>query len=178
MRLRTRTRLYQALFAAALAGLFVLAWTQRDRFAPVDVGSRPPHFTATTLDGKPFDVTASRGKVVVLNFWATWCTPCRREMPALQRVHERLASRGLELVAISTDDASTADVREFATALGLTFPIVHDVSHAIEQQYLVQGLPTTFVIDRKGRIAAKVLGAREWDDSIRMADFEKLLSEE
>lgn len=163
---------------ALVLAAFALAWTQRDRFTPVDAGSRAPTFTATTLDGQTIDLAASRGKVVVLNYWATWCTPCRREMPALQRVHEQLESKGLQLIAISTDDASSKDVQDYATSMGLTFPIVHDLApHRLENLYLVQGLPTTFIIDKKGRIAAKVMGAREWDGPQYMADFEKLLNE-
>lgn len=178
MALRSRSRIYQGVVVLAIIALFVLAWTQRDRFTPVDAGSRAPSFDATSIDGAPFRMADLRGKVIVLNYWATWCAPCRREMPALQRVHEQLGPRGLKLVAISTDDAPTHDVREYAKAMGLTIPIIHDVApHALENLYLVQGLPTTFIIDKKGRIALKVMGAREWDDPAHMAEFERLLSE-
>jgi cytochrome c biogenesis protein CcmG, thiol:disulfide interchange protein DsbE len=172
-----RSRLLRALLAGAIGIVLVLAWTQRNKFAPLDVGSRAPQYDGMTLSGQPFSIEASRGKVVVLNIWATWCLPCRKEMPALQRLHDQLGARGLYVVGISTDVAETRDVADFVKGLGITFPIVHDTRHTIEDLYSVPGLPTTFVIDKKGRIDRKLLGAREWDDRKYVEYFEKLLSE-
>lgn len=186
MKVRTRNRLLRGVVVLALLGLLVLAWTQRDRFTPLDVGSRAPEFAATTLSGEPFSVSGARGKVLVLNVWATWCTPCRQEMPALERLHEQLGQRGLEVVGVSTDTEGDTpgpwgqkggDVRGFVHEYGITFPIVQDTKRSIEPLYLVQGLPTTFVINKQGRIVRKELGARHWDDAKWAAYFSKLLSE-
>ena len=183
---RARTRTLRAAVIVALGGLIVLAWTQRDRFMPVDVGSRAPDFAAKTLSGDSFSVHASRGHVVILNVWATWCIPCRQEMPSLERLYESMKTQGLQVVGVSTDaDATTpgpwgekgGDVRAFVQELGLTFPIVHDGKRTIEPLYLVQGLPTTFVIDKSGHIARKDLGARKWDDAHNMQFIQKLLKQ-
>ena len=186
MEARNRTRVWRVLMLLALAGVLVLAWTQRDRFTPVDVGSRAPEFAARTLNGEHFSVQAARGKVIVLNVWATWCTPCRQEMPALERLHEALHTSGLEVVGVSTDAGPGVagpfgqrggDVRAFVQELGLTFRIIHDAQRTIEPLYLVPGLPTTFVIEKQGRIDKKVLGARKWDSDENIAYFRRLLSE-
>lgn len=186
MNSRSRNRLWRALVFVALGGLIVLAWTQRGQFVPVDLNARAPEFAGTTLAGEQFSIAASRGKVIVLNIWATWCTPCVREMPALERLHQRLGADGLIVVAVSTDAGPDTpglmgqpggDVRAFVAQYGLTFPIIHDARRTIEPLYLVQGLPTTYIIDKQGHIDRKAVGARSWDDEVHVAYFEKLLKE-
>jgi cytochrome c biogenesis protein CcmG, thiol:disulfide interchange protein DsbE len=158
--------------------LSALIWANRHRFTPLDVGSRAPEYTAYALDGSEVELASYLGEVVLLNIWATWCLPCVREMPALQRLHEELGGRGLRIVAVSVDAPSGAlgvfgqpggDVAEFRDRFGLTFDVLHDPSGSIQSRYQVNGLPTTFIIDRQGHIRRKVLGAAEWDQP-RFAD--------
>ncbi len=184
MRQRTRKRLAWTALALSLASLLVLAWTQRERFIPVGVGSRAPAYSAPTLDGRPVSLQSLRGKVVVLNVWATWCRPCRSEMPALERLHQRLRGHGLQVVAVSVDTPigelgpsghAGGDVRAFVEELDLSFMILHDRQRAIEELFLVQGLPTTFIIDKTGRIARKEVGGRAWDDAVYVAYLQELL---
>lgn len=174
MHFRSRKHVLRALLVAAFAALFVLAWTQRNRFTPVDAGSRAPSFSATTLDGRPFSIDSARGRVVILNVWATWCTPCRTEMPALERLSQVFRGRNVEIVAVSTDDDPVL-VRPFVEQLGLTFTVVHDDDDVLGKRYLVNGLPTTFIIDKQGNIARRELGARVWDDPVYIAYIEELL---
>ena len=184
MNRRSRNRLWRGALVLALGSLLVLAWTQRGRFMPVGEGSRAPEYSAKTLDGRPVSLASLRGKVVVLNVWATWCRPCLQEMPALERLHQQLQGDGLEIVAVSVDAPIGAagslgqpggDVRAYVEQLGLTFTILHDQERTIEQLFLVQGLPTTFVIDRDGRIDRKIVGAREWDDEQHLNYLKSLL---
>jgi peroxiredoxin len=112
-------------------------------------GAPAPHFTATTLDGRAFDSESLRGKVVVLHFWATWCPPCREEMPALQKFYDEHHSEGLEIVAISNDDAGDeAKVREFANSY--SYPMALMAGSKADGFGRIWVLPLTFVIDRKG----------------------------
>ena len=185
MRARTRKRLAWFGLAVILLSLPVLAWSQRDRFIPVAVGSRVPAYSAPDLDGNAVSLASLRGKVVVLNVWATWCAPCRAEMPALERLYQELGDEGLEVVAVSVDaplgsfsgpGRPGGDVRAFVEQYGLTFRVLHDRKGWIEDLLLVPGLPTTFVIDRDGRIAQKVVGARQWDALNYVAYFRQLLA--
>jgi peroxiredoxin len=185
MRQRAQKRLAWTALALSLASLFVLAWTQRDRFIPVGVGARAPDYSARTLDGQLVSLQSLRGKVVVLNVWATWCRPCRAEMPALERLHRQLQPNGLEVVAVSVDaplgqlgsaGQAGGDVRAFVQELGLSFMILHDRERTIEQLFLVPGLPTTFIIGKDGRITQKVVGARAWDEPSYLTYFRELLS--
>jgi cytochrome c biogenesis protein CcmG, thiol:disulfide interchange protein DsbE len=170
-----------------LAGaLSAFIWVNRDRFTPLDVGSRAPDYEARTLAGDRVALHDYRGAVVLLNIWATWCPPCVEEMPALQRLHEALADHGLRIVAVSVDaplgvpgvfGLPGGDVAAFRDRFGLTFDILHDPSGDIQPRYQVNGLPTTFLIDRDGRIRRKVLGAAEWD-APRFADEIRRLLEE
>jgi len=169
---------------AAVLGLLI--WMNREQFAPLESGSRAPEYTVQTLTGEPRALSAYRGQALLLNVWATWCPPCVREMPALQRVHEQLAGEGLRIVAVSVDAAPGAinawgraggDIEEFVAELGLTFEVLWDPSGNIETAYGLVGLPTTFLIDRDGRIRERVTGWREWDDPAAVARVRRLLEE-
>jgi cytochrome c biogenesis protein CcmG/thiol:disulfide interchange protein DsbE len=151
--------------AALAAGLAVLVRTLDDELFPVGIGSEAPEFEAVTLDTPPRTKTLVdyRGEVVLLNIWATWCLPCREEMPSLQRLHEALGDDGLRIVAVSIDRAADAEkIRDFAREYGLTFEILHDPSGEIRRLYQTTGVPETFVIGREGDIRRKQIGAVNW----------------
>jgi peroxiredoxin len=162
------------------AGLFASTRLLGDELFPVTVGSRAPDFRAATLDPAPRVKTLAdyRGRVVLLNVWATWCAPCRVEMPSIERLHRELGPRGLAVVAVSIDDPGTDDaIREFARELGLTFEILHDAPGAIQRAYQTSGVPETFVIGPDGVIRKKVIGAADWASAANRALFARLLEE-
>jgi cytochrome c biogenesis protein CcmG/thiol:disulfide interchange protein DsbE len=169
-----------------LLGLIVAGWTVRDRFTPVEVGTRAPDLQAIDLQGRPVSLDDLRGEVVFLNVWATWCPPCRKEMPSMQRLYDRLGPEGLRIVAVSIDAAPGAldaagrpggDIEAFAKEYGLTFDIWHDPEGGIQRVYRTTGIPESFVIDRDGTIVKKVIGATEWDSEANIALFRRLLRE-
>ncbi|NHM28516.1 TlpA family protein disulfide reductase [Desulfofundulus sp. TPOSR] len=124
-----------------------------------EVGQRAPDFTLTTTGGKEVSLSNFRGRPVVLNFWATWCPPCREEMPAIQSFYEK---RGREIqvlaVNLTASEKSAAHVKDFLKAGGFTFPVLLDTRNTAAQEYLVRAIPTTFFIDREGIIRAKHTG--------------------
>lgn len=123
-----------------------------------------PAFTLPDLDGKPHALADYRGKVVVLNFWATWCPPCRYEMPAMQRAWEKVRDDGIVFVGVDVgEDADT--VFTFLADYPVDFPLLLDQDAKVIEQYPVTGLPTTYVIDPQGRITHRAVGSREWDDA-------------
>ena len=132
---------------------------------PVEVGARAPQFHAVDLNhkGDSTSLDPYKGQVVLLNIWATWCEPCRVEMPSLERLQAALAPEGLKIVSVSVDTDDSTVVRRFARQYGLTFDLLQDKSRAIERIYQTTGIPETFVIDRDGRIVKKEAGARIWD---------------
>jgi peroxiredoxin len=133
-------------------------------------------FTVPGTDGQPLRLAAHRGRVVFLNFWATWCVPCREEMPAMERLYQRFRDRGLVVLAVSVD-RTAAPVGPFVGELRLTYPIGLDPTMALAKEYGVRGLPASFLITRAGRLAARALGPREWDSSAAHAVVETLLRE-
>lgn len=136
-----------------------------------------PDFLLRTLDGQNRSLRQDRGKIVLMNFWATWCPPCIREMPAMQRLYDKFRTRGLEIVAVSVDQGNPDAVRKFAEDMKLNFPIVLDPDQTTKQAYQVRALPTTYLIDRKGRVVAVGMGAREWDGEAAFDLIEHLLNE-
>ncbi len=119
-------------------------------------GSPAPDFTLKTIDGKEIRLSDLKGKVVLINFWATWCPPCQREMPLFERVYRKYKDRGFEILAISTD-AEVSKVKEFIKEYKLSFPVLMD-NGEVSSLYGVQGLPTSFLIDREGKIVKIRLG--------------------
>jgi cytochrome c biogenesis protein CcmG, thiol:disulfide interchange protein DsbE len=152
----------QALVLAAVAGLFaLLVWRIVHQNAQAKVGKRAPAFTAKRLEGRgTLSLASFRGHPVVLNFWASWCAPCKREAPALERTYARYRDRGLVVLGVDYTDASS-DARAFAAKRGLTFPIVRDGGGLIGSRYGLTGVPETFVIDRRGRIVDHLLAPVE-----------------
>ena len=122
------------------------------------VGELAPDFQAQTLDGHTISLSDLRGKPVLINFWATWCSPCHAEMPYLQQIHEEWSDEGLILLAVNIGE-SPAAVEEFAQVYNLTLPVLLDINGAAAQQYGVPPLPTTFFVDRYGVVQKKVVGA-------------------
>ncbi len=137
-----------------------------------------PDFTLEILGGGEVSLSALRGNVVIVNLWASWCPPCRAEMPALQRVYDANRTRGLEILAVNTTfQDSEADAAEFVREFGLTFPIPLDRTGVASRTYLLRALPTTFFIDRSGIIRDVVLGGPMSETTIQ-TNVEELLRAE
>jgi len=135
-----------------------------DNFTLLDPPVPAPLETFATLDGARVRLADFKGRVVLLNFWATWCAPCIREMPSLDRLQAVLEDRGLAVLAISIDRGGAKVVRPFAKRLGLErLALYLDAKGALFQAFGVTGLPTTFLIDRQGDIVGAYPGAAEWD---------------
>lgn len=131
----------------------------RPEFRPLRAGDVAPAYAATTLDGDTVSLASLRGSAVVLNVWATWCAPCREEMPGLQALHERFAARGLRVVGVSVDNrGAERAIRQFADGLGITFTLLHDPADDVARLFRTAGVPETFLIDPDGRIAHRWIG--------------------
>ncbi len=125
----------------------------------VDVGSAMPEYTALNLDGSKFDLATKRDKVVLLNVWATWCGPCRYEIPELEKLHIQMAGKGLEVIGVSVDESGAKSVEEFVVNSAMTYPIVLDADGKIANLLQTSVLPTSILIDRNGKIVWKKFGA-------------------
>jgi len=134
-----------------------------------------PEFTAPRVGGGEIRLGDERGKIVFLNFWATWCPPCKEEMPSMERLYRRFKARKFTVLAISIDASNGGRVAAFASDLGLTFPIGLDPRLEIANRYSLRGLPVSFLIDPSGRIAAIALGSRDWDSRAAHAAIEAML---
>jgi cytochrome c biogenesis protein CcmG/thiol:disulfide interchange protein DsbE len=164
----------------AMAAMFVAALVIRilPQIRLIGVGSQAPDFHAIDLrTGRPVTLSDYRGKVLLLNVWATYCQPCRVEMPAIERLSRRLASTDFHVLAISVDVVDSTEVDAFVKQLGLTFDVLHDRPGDIQQDYQTTGVPESFVIDRHGVIVKKVIGAAEWDGPVNDVLIRRLLDE-
>ncbi len=144
--------------------------------APVAGLPIAPDFTLVDMKGKRHRLSEQRGKVVMVNFWATWCPPCRYEMPSMQRAWEKLKDENFVMYAINVgEDEDTIFGFTFSTGVELKFPILLDKKGEVIKEWPVLGLPTTFIIDTEGRIAYRAIGGREWDDPKLLKEIQKLL---
>ena len=149
---------------------------QRLGLAGYPPDTRPPRFSGATVDGSSLSLDSLRSRVVLLNFWASWCLECRAELPVFEQLHRDYAPRGLTVVAVNFRE-EPGTVRRYARELGLTMPLVLDAAGDIRQSYGVIGLPTSFLIGRDGRAVARAIGPREWAGPEARALIESLLGE-
>jgi cytochrome c biogenesis protein CcmG/thiol:disulfide interchange protein DsbE len=180
MTARQQWSLVGGIVAVLAIALFAASRLLGDQLYPVSVGTKAPPFAARTLD--PVPVTKSladyKGQVVLLNIWGTFCLPCRDEMPAIEKLHQQMASQGLKVVAVSMDDPGFEDkIRAFEKEFGLTFQILYDPSGKITNDYQTTGVPETFIIARDGVIRKKVIGASDWNSPTNRAVIAQLLAE-
>jgi peroxiredoxin len=138
--------------------------------------TRPPGFSAATVDGAVLSLETLRSRVVLLNFWATWCLECRAELQALEQLHREYAPRGPTVLAVNFRE-EPGTIRQYARKLGLTMPLLVDPTGAIRQSYGVVGFPTSFLIARDGRAVARAIGPKEWATAEARTLIESLLAE-
>jgi thiol-disulfide isomerase/thioredoxin len=161
--------------AAVVAAAFGYVQLAEHKGYALQKGSVAPPLRLPTLAGGERDLDAERGKLVVLNFWATWCPPCVAEMPSLERLQQALAADGLSVVAVSTD-VDAAAPRRFVADHRLTLRVLHDPGGRVATSaFRITGYPETYLIDRDGHILQHVVGPAEWDSPVWLARFRGLL---
>lgn len=141
-----------------------------------EIGQPAPDYHAVTIDGDSVSLAASRGRVTLLNVWATWCHPCRDEIPVLQALHERYAPRGFELIGVSVDGrGEEATIREFARDFGMTYDLWHDPEERVQSAFLAVGVPATFLMDRDGVLRWRHVGPIRATDTTLVREIERAL---
>lgn len=149
-------------FLATLAGVPLLAACGKSKpFAAI--GERFPDFSLVDIDGRPHDRTAYAGRPLAVNFWATWCPPCRAEMPDLEQTRRQHADRGLQVLGISIDEDPNP-VREFRLRIPVEFPLLLDTDRQLTNALGVFSFPTTFLVSRQGLVTEVLVGPRPWPD--------------
>lgn len=157
-----------ALVVAALVAGAVLLVQRSDNTGPVDIGAAAPDFRAIDLaTGDTVSLRDRyRGQVTLVNIWATWCVPCKTEMPAMQGAFARFKDQGFRIVAVSIDEGSEEPVQDFVRDMGLTFDVWHDrladQGGNIQYRYQTTGVPESFLLDKDGVIVKRVIGAYDW----------------
>lgn len=169
-------------FAAVHSASSVSYAEEKDPFRKMGIqmfSERPtaPEFTLRRFDdGKEVRLSDFKGKVVFLNFFATWCTPCRYEMPEMEALYQEFKGKGFEILAVSID-RNTEPIGPFAKSLKLTFPIVHDPNMMVARQFAFRGPPLSYLIDRRGRVVGGAAGPRYWNAPTAHQIVKKLLAE-
>jgi peroxiredoxin len=177
-----------AFFAVMLLLVLAFALARRQGFflpSPSAEMKRPekrsvfaPDFALPSLAGSTVHLSDHRGRVVLLNFWATWCPPCRAEMSSMEKLYQAYRDRGLVILAVSTDQTGRSVVESFVRERGVTFPVLLDPEEEIFAEYGGRGLPTSFFVDGRGRIVSTEVGAQDWNGTAARRIVETLLNEE
>lgn len=177
-----RKQLAVGLLVLGIAGVIAFGASRylRNELFPVQVGSKAPNFTAVTLDSVPREKSLAeyRGQVVMINVWATWCLPCRVEMPSIEALHRDFGPKGLKVLAVSIDDPGTDEtIRAFVKQYGLTFEVLHDPKGKISETYDILGYPETLIVGKDGVIRKKLMSAVDWNSPESRALVQRLLAE-
>ncbi len=159
-------RICKILFAFVLS--IAPAWGGSQSLIAVADKPAAPDFSLADIDGNTHRLSDYRGRVVIINFWATWCPPCRREMPSMERAWQSIQSKNILLLAINVGQ-NEDQVWEFTADTPVTFPILLDEEGEVSNEWPMLGLPTTFIVDPEGRIVYRAVGDREWDDPALLA---------
>lgn len=144
---------------------------------PAVEGKPAPDFTLNDLSGKPVQLSSLKGKVVLVNFWATWCPPCREEVPSMVRLNQLMQGKNFQMLAISIDEGGKEAVQDFFKQGGVTLPALLDTDGKVARLYGTTGVPETFVVDAKGVIRQKVIGAVDWSAPEAVQFLEQVMQE-
>ena len=170
-----KRKILTGLVLAFIIGLLILFASPDYRQGEPSLSGHPAKNFQFTADGKSESLADLRGKVVVLNFWATWCPPCVEETPMLEKLQQEIGPRGGVVVGVSLDDDQDA-YQNFVRKYGITYLTYRDSSKKIAQTYGTAMYPETYIIDREGKIDRKVIGAQDWTSPEMMAYFDSLLA--
>jgi peroxiredoxin len=132
------------------------------KISPIKGDKKAPDFSSKDLTGKKVELGQFKGKVIFLNFWATWCSPCKEEMPSMEVLHKQFQEKNFILLTVSVDYEGLKPVKEFMNKYHYTFPVLLDPKCKTLNLFQVKGIPTTFIIDKKGRMLGKAVGPRDW----------------
>lgn len=161
---------------SAIVTLLSCGREDASRARPPEIGKPAPAYHAVSITGDSVSLSEIRGRVVLLNVWATWCHPCREEIPFLQTLHERYAGRGLELVGVSVDARGEEEtIRQFAKDFKMTYPLWLDPDERVQATFLAIGVPATYLIDRDGVLQWRHVGPVRADDPTLMRALEHAL---
>lgn len=167
-----------ALLSLLLWAVYSLPRMQCNWGSGPKVGQKALSFEVPSRQGKKIKLKDFEGKVLLINFWATWCGPCRQEMPSLEALYRRYQDQGFVVLGISLDPGGWEDISNFLKELPLSFPIAWDEGDRVSEQYQVFRIPETYLLDRKGVIRAKIVGPQNYNQKLFFQKVEKLLSEE
>jgi len=170
-----------ALVFSGVVGMYLadyLNTTDSGQAAPIEIGQTAPDFELYDKAGKGYSLSSLRGKVVLVNFWATWCPPCRAEMPSMEELYKNNIGGGkLELLAINVESEGPGIIDEFSKEYPHSFPVVFDLNAEVQNKYGVFKFPETFIIDKKGIIVERVIGAIDWTAPDVLTYLNKLTQE-
>ena len=162
--------------AVAIIVVVLVVIGQRQNYKPTTKGSPSIDFTLPNIDGgKLTKLSDYHGKVVFLNFWATWCKPCEEEIPSMENLYRSLKGRDFVILALSTDKTPPETVKTFTDNYGVTFTVLHDRRGKVKEAYKTTGFPETFIIDQNGIVAEKIVGPRDWNDPFNLRTIKALL---
>lgn len=170
-------RVFRIRIGLVMAALLIVmggAITQPQSVLAVDAGSRAPGFSLKDFKGKPVSLASLKGKVVLVDFWASWCAPCKKELPELNKLHAKYGSKGLVIIGVNIDEDVKA-AKRFLRKVPVDFPVVHDAAHSVAKSYAPPTMPSSYIIDRKGVIRHVQVGFKAKDAKVLEAQVKKLL---
>jgi peroxiredoxin len=165
---RKNTKLLLTILFVFIACVFLIVFLREERDStlkttePIQPGLEMPNFTFPDINGKEVSLSDHRGKVVLVNVWATWCPPCRQEMPSMQSLYEKFKDENFKILAVSIDSEGRAAVAPFMLKMNLTFPALLDPGETIRPLYGITGVPESFIIDKQGILVEKIIGPINW----------------
>ncbi len=158
--------------------LAVLAGDTASPLTPFSKRSDAPELKLKDIDGKTHDLSKLHGKVVLVNFWATWCPPCLHEMPSMQKIYRVLSREHFEILAVNVGE-DDKKVFAFSGTLkpSLSFPLLLDLDSRVMHKWKVMGMPTSFIVDKNGRVALRIVGGRDFDNPAMLKQIQMLIEE-
>lgn len=154
--------------------LGLLALTLTSQAAALDAGSRAPDIRARSLNGQQINLADLKGKVVIIDFWASWCKPCAKAMPVLDRLYKRYKDHGLVVIGVSVD-GERRDAEKFLRGMNVSFPLIHDAGHSIANEYSPSTMPSSYIVDKRGVVRHVHRGFRQGDGRAIESQVRKLL---